>query len=438
MREIAIHGLGYVGLTAAVHYARAGWKVLGYDPSEARVIALNSGRPLLEASMGYVDESGTPIKELVESGALRATVDLDDVVFIPVHSVAVPTEKAGRPDDSIVTTVLTQLFAKAVRPATILIESTLTPGLVDDYFEKFGSHRMMVEAGEAFLAVCPRRDWFADPEKNLATLPRVVGGYNQASTDRASEILSTVSPQILTTDYRTAELCKALENALLHVPVMFAYQLAWAMPDRNVAEALRLAGTHWRLPQLHLGFGTGGRCVPLGTEYLTLAADSQLNIGEEALRFDEYFREAVAHAALSARPKPRSALVLGVAYRPGFRDAGRSPGLAVAKHLAALLRPGSVTIHDPLWPAHELARMAGLPALSGPLDDNIAAYDAVLLATPHGDYRHLPLELFWRRGQIVLDGQGAWAQHREIFEARGVLYRQVGEPGWTDLRRDDT
>src|SRR5260370_10532955 len=148
--------------------------------------------------------------------------------------------------------------------------------------------------------------------------------------------------------YRTGELTKALENALLHVPVMFAHQLATSLPHLDVAEALRLAGTHWRLTPLYLGFGSGGRCVPLGTRYLVEAARAHatplnaLMIGEEALTADDRMRMTIADVV--RRVHPSSVVVLGMAYRPDFRDMGLSPGLAVAQ----LLRKNrSVSVHEP-------------------------------------------------------------------------------------------
>ncbi len=435
--SIVVHGLGYVGLSAALSYARAGWHVIGYDPDAQRVEALNAGRPHVEAALWYLNTDVTA-EALVERGALRATANFGHVLDVTTHVVAVPTEQDGKPVDRIVLAVLKRLLVDRFGPPlTVLVESTLMPGTVDQFLAAQPAARDSLGLGAA-LAVCPRRDWFADPEKNLATLPRVVGGVTPRCTERAVEIIKSVSREVLTTDYRTAELTKALENALFHIPVVFLHQLAYALPDHNVAEAARLATTHWRFSSfgsLYLGFGTGGRCVPLGTEYLVGAAQvhglrsldailGALTIGEAALQWDEEFRRVVAVAAAGDR-RP-AALVLGVAYRPDFRDAGRSPGLGVARQLAKF--GAAVSVADPMWAPAELEALAGLPVWRP--DHGLAQFDVVLLATPHTAYRDLPLDPSWRGGQRVLDGQGAWAGYRSVFDARGVSYRRVGEPGW--------
>ncbi len=429
MSDIAIHGLGYVGLTAAVHYARAGWSVLGYDPDPRTVDLINAGKPRAGEFLDYLDSD---VFALVRSKRLRATTDFARVREYTTHAVAVPTEYKGHPYDEIIEQVLRRLLDDTPDNTLIMLESTLTPGFLDGFMRRHVIFDARV-GNSAFVAVCPRRDWFADPQKNLETLPRIVGGVTAECTRRAVETISVVSKTIHTTDYRTAELTKALENALLHVPVMFAYQLAYAMPNHDVAEALRLAGTHWRLTPLYLGFGTGGRCVPLGTEYLVRASEGRLDLGARALEWDGKFRTLIADIVEKAAP--RRVLVLGMAYRPQFRDMGLSPGLAVAQRLSE--RGVKVYVHDTMWSDGELKRVTGLPAdVSLKSSTQLHEFDVILLATAHEKYLALPeQEHLWRRGQIVLDGPGAWANHRPLFAEYGVFYRQVGEPGWMHFTR---
>lgn len=429
-KSIAIHGLGYVGLTAAVHYARAGWDVLGYDPDASTATLINAGKPRAGEFLSYLNAD---VKSLVRLRRLRATLKLDEACERKIHVICVPTERAGRPYDGIVEGCLDRLTNSTYDDTLIMIESTLTPGFIDAYRKSRPEFDQRIESGTLHVAVCPRRDWFADPEKNLETLPRIVGGVTDEATVRACQAIETVSRSIHPTDYRTAELTKALENALLHVPVMFAYQLAWALPEHNVAEALRLAGTHWRLMSLYLGFGTGGRCVPLGTEYLVKASESRLGIGMLALSWDQRFRSLIAN--IVEEVEPRRVLVLGMAYRPEFRDLGLSPGVDVAR---ALRRKNiDVSIHDPLWSRGELEHLTELP--TWPLSVAMRQFDVVLLATAHKAYLDLPtMPRMWQPGQIVLDGPGGWSEQRQRFTEMGVSYHRVGEPGWMTLRKGTT
>jgi UDP-N-acetyl-D-mannosaminuronate dehydrogenase len=247
-------------------------------------------------------------------------------------------------------------------------------------------------------------------------------------TTKAVDILSTVSKNILPTDYQTAELQKVFQNTLYHVLIMTAYELAHIFPEHNVTQALKFACTHWRLPELYLGFGSGGRCVSVGTRYITDNANFKFEFGDQALAMDEKQRHTIAQIAYRNTPPNGSILVLGAGYRKDFKDIGLSPGIAVAK----ILQQGTlfnVYLNDPLWKPEELTKATGVP-----YGDLFRDYDTVLLATPHTEYNTLPLRnAFWHINQFVLDGPGTWSDLRKHFEFLRVNYHAVGEPGWLSI-----
>ena len=116
--------------------------------------------------------------------------------------------------------------------------------------------------------------------------------------------------------------------------------------------------------------------------------------------------------------------MLGIAYRPGIRDAGNSAGLAVAHALREL--GVSPSVSDPMWTSEELAELSGVPT-SIPVVDT---FDAVFLATPHAQFADPRGMGVWRPGQFVLDAQGAWAGERAHFATCGVAYKRIGDAGW--------
>lgn len=416
---VVYHGAGYVGLTGGVHFAKKGVKVVFYDPNRGVVDGINRGEPRAGEFLSYIDDD---VSRLVKEGLIQATDKFDDIVKYNTHVLAVPTEIGGIPDMSIVKNVAIKLMGTVPEDGLIIIESTISPGTTHEILMEMGSTECTL-----YIAVCPRRDWFADKDKNVATLPRVVGGLTQECTKKAVEVLSIISNNILTTDYRTAELCKSLENALLHVQVMFAHQFAAAYPHHDTAEALKLAGTHWRLTPLHLGFGTGGRCVPLGTKYLLSSAPNKevFSIAKEADVYDDKQRGVIVGLAYKHTPVGGRILVLGAGYRKDFKDIGQSPGVAIAQRLK---QAGvDVYLHDPLWKPPELTIVTGVQW--GKID---SSYDTILLATPHTAYENLPPTIGWHPDQYVLDAMGLWLKFEYLFNSVGVDYRVVGETGWID------
>jgi UDP-N-acetyl-D-glucosamine dehydrogenase len=429
--QIVYIGLGYVGLSGSVHMAKAGVPVIGYDLDKKVVDDLNNGSPKGEEFLSYL---GDEVFYLVQEGLLWATNEWDKVKDHDVFIIAVPSEKDGEPYDDIVKSVVKKILVQPRKvPPTIIIESTLSPGVGNDLISYAAA--LDLEAGKDFyLAVCPRKDWFADPQKNVATLPRVVGGVTDACSQKACDILSRVSKDIHITQHDTAELTKALENALLHIPCMFAHELSLARPDLDVAAALKLAGLHWRLPTYHIGFGTGGRCVPLGTKYLTESAKGRsfrLNIGEEATSRDEGFRYIIANIAeyeWDRRGEEGIILVLGLGYRQDFKDVGLSPGLKIAQLLSKRDLP--VVVHDPLFTPEEVKDQFDLQMI--PFTEiDWSDVKVILLATPHTEYVSLPATPnIWQEGQYILDAQGIWKWHTSIFDKYGVEYHQVGDRNW--------
>jgi nucleotide sugar dehydrogenase len=277
------------------------------------------------------------------------------------------------------------------------------------------------------IAVCPRRDWFADASKNLETLDRIVGGVTPEATEIAAELLSIVSKgPIHKCSYREAEFTKALENAWLHALVMLPTELAINKSGIDIRRVVEMASTHWRLPRIFLGAGCGGRCVPLGTQYL-LEASGPGGILEAVHTTERHIRVHVAEAiARRVRNIKRTkVLVLGIAYRENFRDAGNSPGLDIAKYLRNDFGIETV-VADPMWSLSELENLTGFEA--APADP--AGCTGILLATPHAQYAALPNSGDWSSVKFVLDAQGVWSRFENVFRERGIEYKCVGSAGW--------
>lgn len=404
------HGLGYVGLTGACHYIKAGIDVVGFDPSAKVVDAINAGAPLAKEFLGYLGE-GVKLP--------RATTDFGEIAKEAVHLLAVPTEVGAMPMMDIVLEAVELLLRTVPDGATIIIESTLTPGTIDGILLATPGGRR-VRDGEVFLIHAPRRDWFADPERNLTNMTRVVGTVGELARGMATAILGVVTPpdKILLTDYRTAEIVKPLENALFHAPIVLAHEMACVYPDADIAEAVRLAATHWRFASfggMHIGLGAGGRCVPMGPKYLLDGAKRRPHHVLGSNMTDNYRVANEVAALIKSRPTV-STLILGTGYRPGFSDTGGSPALVLANHLAGF---GTTRIHDPF------AAPGGGPA---ELATYAAASDAVVLSTPHAEYADLPASVRWRRGQLVIDARGLWRDFD--WKHHEVDYRIVGTPGW--------
>jgi len=275
---VAVWGTGYIGFSTMANFAAAGVSCVGTDVSDAIVSSINQGRvpvPNMEYWLGF------DTKYLVNLHMMSATTDWKKVLTkeFPVHMISIPTEKGEKPWDGALEDVITKIasnYGSLARPAVIIIESTLTPNKTDNLvipiFKKHG-----IEVGkDVILGVAPRRDWFISPEKNLKTLPRIVGGTTPESTREIINILSIICDHpIPAPDHRHAEIVKSVENAFRHVEITLANQLSLAYPNLNMTEVLKLVGTKWNVGTYHPSFGTGGYCLG-GDEYVVAAQDCSI------------------------------------------------------------------------------------------------------------------------------------------------------------------
>lgn len=430
--RIAVWGSGYVGFTSAVNFAVQGVRVLCHDINPRVVQTINRGQahiPNLEYWLGF------PCDSLVEYGLLGATEEWRDLLAedIRVHLVAVPTERGGEPWAEPLRDVASKISRRSPsrqKPDLVIVESTLTPNDLDNIvvktLEEDGS-----KVGEQFLVgVAPRRDWFHSPEKNLKNLPRIIAGTTPATTALMAEVLGIVCDHLIpASSHRVAELVKVVENSLLHVPAVYAMQLARAYPHIDVVEVLKLASTHWRIPLYYPSMGTGGYCVPVSSKYVVLGAahPDSLTIAREALDWDASQPRFIAQLIVENTQGPVG--MLGITYKGDLKIQVLSPALAIIRELVRLGR--EVRAFDPYYTAEEIERDTGVASFAYPSE--LPRFGVLVLVPDHRAFTHTPKAILLgnlRPGQAILDNLGAWENLRPDFQQLGIVYHRIGDRGW--------
>jgi nucleotide sugar dehydrogenase len=345
---------------------------------------------------------------------------------------AIPTEKEDKPWDGAledVTGKIAQNLPDSTDPPLVIIESTLTPKKTDELvipsFERRGIH-----VGEDVLVgVAPRRDWFISPEKNLKTLPRIVGGTTPDTTQQMIDVLSIVCDKLLPArDHRHAEIVKSIENAYRHVEITLANQLSLAFPSLNMTEVLKLVGTKWNLNVYHPSFGTGGYCIPLASQYVLDGAErpEYLTILKEAVSTDEDLPAIVADRVSKAGFKRVG--ILGLSYKGDLKVHVLSPTLRITRRL--IEQGVSVKINDPYYTREEIRRIAGVDSFSFP--DGLSEFECVLIVAGHRAYRAVSensLKPFLRNCKLIIDNlEETWKNFD--WQPTGTKYLVAGDSDW--------
>src|ERR671935_2679997 len=389
---IAIVGAGYVGVPLADTFGQAGHSIILVDVQPARVDMLNRGESYVE------DVSDDALRQLVDAGRLKATLDYDELREADAILIALPTPLSPQrePDLSVVLDATRGISQRLQKGQLVVLESTTYPGTTRERLQPILEEGGL-KAGEDFhLAFSPER---VDPGRTDWTThntPKLVGGLTPACTERAAELYrSAVETVVPVSSPEAAELTKLLENIFRAVNIALVNELAQLCErmDIDVWEVVEAAETKpFGFMSFKPGPGLGGHCIPIDPFYLTWKAreyDFYTEFIELAGKVNAnmpYFCRSLISQALNHGAQRSlsgsKVLVLGVSYKADVPDTRESPALK----LIELLRTAGaeVAYHDPHVP-----ELPDRGLSSQPLEPD--AYDCVTIVTAHSaiDYEQL-------------------------------------------------
>jgi len=407
-------GLGYVGLPLAVEIARSGYRVLGFDITEAVVEGINRGESHI------LDVEGETVRDLVARGLLAATSDLSRLSECDVVSVCVPTplNKTKDPDLSYVVAA-GHAVLHGLRPGQLVIlESTTYPGTTREVLLPLLGESGHTVGEEFFLCFSPERVDPGNPDWQTRNTPKVIGGVTPACLEAGLAFYARVFDTMVPVESaEAAELTKVYENTFRMINIALANELAQAC-DRlgvDVWGVIEAAATKpFGFMKFTPGPGLGGHCIPLDPHYLswkmrTLAFKTRMIelASEINSEMPAFVVRKVADALNDESKAVRGSrvLVLGVSYKKDIDDLRESPALEIIQLLQA--KGAEVSFHDPYCtvihddghtPLRDLP-MHSLDLTGGLLEET----DAVVVVTDHAgvDYR-----LVAERARLVVDTRG--------------------------------
>ena len=410
--KIGVIGLGYVGLPLAAEFARAGFRVIGYDVSERVVGLINQGGSHIK------DVKPSDVAAIVKEGKLVATTNPADLGEADAISIAVPTPlvKTRDPDMSYVLAATETAASVARSGQLIVLESTTYPGTTRELLQPAIEARGLVVGRDVFIAFSPERVDPGNAKWHTKNTPKVVGGITPACTEVAAALYgASIDTVVSVSSPEAAELTKLLENTFRSVNIALVNEMA-IMCDKlgvDVWEVIDAAATKpFGFMRFTPGPGIGGHCIPLDPHYLawkmrtlnykTRFIDLASEINSE---MPAYVVEKVGAALNDERKAVNGSrvLVIGVAYKKDIDDFRESPALDVMRLLE--LQGADVVYHDPYVPSfvengarHESVQLS---------DEELRRADAVVIVTDHTsvDYQRLV-----NRSSLVVDTRNATAR----------------------------
>ncbi|WP_145200132.1 Vi polysaccharide biosynthesis UDP-N-acetylglucosamine C-6 dehydrogenase TviB [Sphingobium sp. B2] len=417
--KIAVIGLGYVGLPLAVEFGKCR-PVVGFDIASDRIAQLRAGKDFTREVSG---------EELAEARQLRFSARIEDLTDCDVFIVTVPTpiDEHRRPD-------LTPLLAasrtvgSAIRPGGIVIyESTVYPGCTEEECVPVIEHHSGLTFNQDFfVGYSPERINPGDKAHRLPSIRKVTAG----STPDVADLVDALYGEIIVAgthkaaSIKVAEAAKVIENTQRDINIALVNELAIIFNRMGIdtQAVLEAAGTKWNFQPFRPGL-VGGHCIGVDPYYLTHKAQAigyypEIILAGRRLndRMGAYVATQLVKAMIQHRILVDGArvLVLGMTFKENCPDLRNSRVIDVIQELRGF---GCLPdVHDPWADPDETRHEYGIDLRAAP---EAGAYDAIVLAVAHDNFRMLGGEAMRRFGK-----------------ARHVLYdlKSVLPDGEADLR----
>lgn len=345
---INIIGLGYIGLPTALMFASHGVEVVGTDYNKELVATLNAGKTTFEEK--GLDEL---FDEAVKCGIKFSTEYQKTDMYI----VAVPTpynKETKRIDPAYVVAAVKQVMAVCPKGATVVIESTVSPGTIDRYVRPVIEKNGFTIGEDINLVHAPERIIPGNMVYELLHNSRTIGADDKAIGEKIKELYASFCQgEIVVTDIRTAEMTKVVENTFRDINIAFANELVKICRSDNmdVYEIIRIANKHPRVNILSPGPGVGGHCISVDPWFLVGDYPTYSNLIKQARLINDSMPDFVLERIYNIMKEKGIKDVskvgfYGLTYKENVDDVRESPTLQMLESMERHLAYG-VKVYDP-------------------------------------------------------------------------------------------
>lgn len=414
--DVAIVGLGYVGLPTALAFHAAGKTVVGLDLSAPRVNSIKTRRVDLLAS-----DQERLASALGDSKRFLLSLDPADLQRARAVLVCVPTpvDEHLVPDLEALRAACRTVVAYARKGQVLMLTSTTYVGSTRDFMVTPLLNRGLAAGRDVYVAFSPERIDPGNDGHAQEEVPRIVGGVTDSCATHAASVLRQYASRLhLVSSAEAAEMTKLYENTFRAVNIALANEIAdiSAVLGLNVWEVIDAAATKpYGFMPFYPGPGVGGHCIPCDPHYLlwqlrrsrTVAPLIETAMTAVATRPARVYQRSLEILAAAGRPMAGArVLVVGVAYKPGVSDVRESPAL----ELIDRFRQAGAEVQ------YEDSRIPSIQTSSGRMESLASAsseqWDLVLLHTMHPEYATAWIE----RDTRVLDA---------TYRVHQIPWRQV-------------
>ena len=401
-KNIAIVGLGYVGLPLAVEFGKK-YSVVGFDLHQERIEELRNG----------IDKTReVNPNEINEAQGLKFTTKLEDLKGPDIYIVTVPTpiDEFNAPDLNPLTMASKMIGQVMQKGAVVIYESTVYPGCTEEVCVPI----LEQESGLGFnsdfyCGYSPERINPGDKDHRLTDIKKITGGSNPEVANFVDNLYASIirAGTHKTKSIKIAEAAKVIENSQRDLNIAFVNELALIFDKVGIdtSEVLQAAETKWNFLPFRPGL-VGGHCIGVDPYYLTHKAESigyHPQVILAGRRINDNMGIHIANKVIKMithndkKVKGAKILILGITFKENCPDIRNSRVIDVIKELESF--GASVKVHDPIADNIEVKKEYSLE-LWDQLDEK---FDAIILAVAHQQFQDMKWEKIADEKTVIYD-----------------------------------
>lgn len=403
--QVAVIGLGYVGLPLAKLFLEKGHIVYGIDLDENKVHKLNNRQSYLN------DLTDQDIQAMFSTNRFYVGKKYNVIEYADVVVLCVPTPLTdeGHPNLTFIEKAMQTALPFLRKKQLIVLESTTFPGTTEEVLFPMVESAGFKVGKDISLAYSPERIDPGQKQFNLDQIPKVVSGVTQSCTDDVRNVYETVFQHVVVvSSTKIAEMSKILENCQRYVNISLMNELVM-LCDRmgiNLWEVISAANTKpYGFTPYYPGPGVGGHCIPIDPMFLLWKA-KKYNVDLQFIRIASHINQSIptfvakkvdrSLQTIGKSTKESRILVIGITYKKDVNDLRESPAPLIMRLLTA--SGAKVNFYDPYVEKLEHGEMS--------LDrieltaENIKRHDCTLILTDHSS---IPYALLADHSRLIID-----------------------------------
>jgi len=420
--SISVVGMGYVGLSTAVTFAKKGYHVIASTHDSDKVAMINEG-----TAPFYEPELHEALKEVVKKKMLRVTLDTEEAILstdITFITVGTPSKPDGSIDLQYIENSVYEIGEALRKKETyhlIVVKSTVLPGTTEKIVKPIIEKRSGKNCGVEF-GLCMNPEFLREGSTLQDTLNPdrvVIGEYDKKSGDILESLYRNFHaervPPVIRTNLATAELIKYASNAFLASKISFINFIASICQKIQGADVKTVAegmGLDKRIGPLFLsaGLGYGGSCFPKDVKAL-IAHSKSLGCDPSLLEAVEKINESQPYKAIELCKtflgdlKDKKIAILGLAFKPNTDDMREARSIPIINQL--LKEGAKITVYDPAAIENAKSIFKNKIVYASSAIKCIKGADCCILVTEWEEFKKLKPEDFTEnmKQPILVDGR---------------------------------